>query len=151
MNFVLKEFKQLSTIELFQIYQLRNEVFIVEQNCAYQDIDDKDIKSFHLLCYTNENLCAYCRILPPGVSYRTVAIGRVVVNSTFRNKGYGKLIMKKAIKKSLQLFSSEIITLSAQLYLKKFYEELGFSAIGNDYLEDDIPHIRMEYKLLKSN
>jgi ElaA protein len=139
----LNYFKELSTEELYTILQLRNEVFVVEQNCVYQDADSKDSISFHLSGWDGVNLVAYCRILPPGVSYTEASIGRVVSSPQYRNKGYGKQLMNEAIIHTLAQFECNTIKISAQLYLQKFYEQLGFVKLSDSYLEDNIPHIEM--------
>ncbi len=139
----LNYFKELSTDELYTILQLRNEVFVVEQNCVYQDADNKDSISFHLSGWDGVNLVAYCRILPPGVSYTEASIGRVVSSPQYRNKGYGKQLMNEAIIHTLAQFECNTIKISAQLYLQKFYEQLGFIKLSDSYLEDNIPHIEM--------
>ena len=139
----LNYFKELSTEELYTILQLRNEVFVVEQNCVYQDADSKDSISFHLSGWDGVNLVAYCRILPPGVSYTEASIGRVVSSPQYRNKGYGKELMNEAIIHTLAQFECNTIKISAQLYLQKFYEQLGFVKLSDSYLEDNIPHIEM--------
>jgi ElaA protein len=139
----LNYFKELSTEELYTILQLRNEVFVVEQNCVYQDADNKDSISFHLSGWDGGNLVAYCRILPPGVSYTEASIGRVVSSLQYRNKGYGKQLMNEAIIHTLAQFECNTIKISAQLYLQKFYEQLGFVKLSDSYLEDNIPHIEM--------
>jgi predicted GNAT family N-acyltransferase len=142
-QFLTKSFSQLSTIELFKIYKLRSEVFIVEQNCAYQDVDEKDLKAFHILMIEEEELVGYCRAIPPGISYDEASIGRVTVVKTHRHHGIGKQLMEYSVQKTLDLFAAKEIVISAQSYLKKFYTDLGFEAEGQDYLEDDIPHIKM--------
>ena len=139
----LNYFKELSTEELYTILQLRNEVFVVEQNCVYQDADNKDSISFHLSGWNGVNLVAYCRILPPGVSYTEASIGRVVSSPQYRNRGYGKQLMNEAIIHTLAQFECNTIKISAQLYLQKFYEQLGFVKLSDSYLEDNIPHIEM--------
>ena len=139
----LNYFKELSTEDLYTILQLRNEVFVVEQNCVYQDADNKDSISFHLSGWDGVNLVAYCRILPPGVSYTEASIGRVVSSPQYRNKGYGKQLMNEAIIHTLAQFECNTIKISAQLYLQKFYEQLGFIKLSDSYLEDNIPHIEM--------
>lgn len=145
MDFILKSFKDLTGSELFEIYKLRNEVFIVEQNCAYQDVDDKDLQAFHVIVFDNNQLIAYSRILPPGLSYPEASIGRVLVKKEYRMKRTGYNLMKYNIKKSLELFNNQSIVISAQLYLLKFYTELHFVPEGEPYLEDGIPHIKMRF------
>jgi len=145
MNFIVKTFDKLSIQQFFEIYKLRNAVFVVEQNCAYQDVDEKDPKAYHILMMMGETLAGYCRILPAGVSYPQPSIGRVVIDKEFRGKDLGKELMKFSISKTLDLFKNQDIVISAQTYLLKFYSDLGFKAEGAEYLEDDIPHIKMRY------
>lgn len=145
MDFQVKQFDTLSIQELFEIYKLRSEVFVVEQNCAYQDIDEKDLFAYHVMVFEENTLAGYCRILPPGQSYKEPSIGRVVLHPHFRKKGLGKDLMKYSMNKSLELFKNQELVISAQLYLLKFYTELGFKAEDKEYLEDNIPHIQMRY------
>ena len=147
-NWQYKSFNELTILQLYAILQLRNEVFVLEQACLYQDADGKDQASFHLCGWDdNQSLVAYCRILPPGISYPQPSIGRVLTAITHRKTGAGKLLMQQAIKASLQQFNSGQIKISAQLYLRNFYQNLGFKTVGSSYLEDNIPHIEMLYSL----
>ena len=139
----IKSFSELSTIELYAILQLRSEVFVVEQDCVYQDIDYKDQKAIHVLGYKNEKLVAYTRIFKPGDYFKEASIGRVVVAQNERKFRYGFVIMEHSIKAVKDFFNETIIKISAQKYLKKFYESLDFEQVGEEYLEDDIPHIPM--------
>lgn len=148
MNFDLKSFNELTTAELYALLKLRNAVFVVEQNCAYQDLDDLDQQSLHVLLKEEEQLLAYCRILPPNLVYKEPAIGRVVVDARSRKKELGKQLMKYSIIKTLELFENQTIVISAQKYLFQFYEDLGFKSTGEEYLEDDIPHVKMKYHSL---
>jgi ElaA protein len=140
-----QSFEELTNTELYTILQVRIEVFSVEQNCVYQDADNKDLKSFHLSAWDNNVLVAYCRILPPGVSYKDASIGRVLTALPYRKTGAGRELMQRATTAALQQFNCSKITISAQLYLKRFYESLGFIPFGETYLEDSIPHIEMHY------
>lgn len=144
MNFIIKSFSELTTSELYQILQLRSEVFVVEQDCVYQDIDFKDQKVLHVLGYKNNTIIAYTRIFKPGDYFENASIGRVVVKQLERKYGYGHELMKVSIEAIKDAFHQEKITISAQLYLKKFYESHGFIQVGETYLEDGIPHIRMD-------
>jgi len=146
MNWKYVSFDDLSVAELYAILQLRYEVFVIEQNCIYQDADDKDQKSFHLMCWDGDKLVAYCRILPPGLSYKDPSIGRVVSSPAYRDRGYGRKLMKLAITKTHEQFNCKNITISAQQYLEKFYASLGFVKVSDPYLEDNIPHIQMEFE-----
>lgn len=144
-NWECKSFNELSNFELYELLKLRSLVFVVEQNCVYQDIDDKDQKSFHLLGYHQNQLIACLRIIPPRLSYPEASIGRVVTHPDFRRKGLGIELMKIGIERTLSQFNTNTIKISAQCYLLKFYTDLGFNAIGKEYLEDNIPHIEMIY------
>jgi ElaA protein len=143
-NWVFKKFDALTPIELYSILQLRNEVFVVEQNCVFQDADNKDQGSYHLMAVENEILIAYARIVPAGIAYDIYpSIGRVVTSPKVRNTGVGQMLMQHSIDESQKLFGKVSIKLGAQLYLKKFYESFGFSQTSEVYLEDGIPHIEM--------
>ena len=138
-----KNFTELSNQELYSILRLRNEVFIVEQNCPYQDLDNKDQKSWHLMGWKNDQLLAYTRLLPPGLSYAECSIGRVVSSPSARRTGIGKELMKVSIEESNRLFNHTPIRIGAQLYLLEFYKSFSFEPRGNIYLEDGIRHIEM--------
>lgn len=143
-TFVTKTFNELSNTELYQLLQLRAEVFVVEQSCPYLDMDDKDYKSFHVLGYDNGKLVACTRLVPVGISYDIEpSIGRVVTHPSVRSLGYGKLLMEYSINETKKRFNSSVIVIGAQLYLNKFYQNLGFIPEGEMYLEDNIPHITM--------
>ncbi|RZL39184.1 MAG: GNAT family N-acetyltransferase [Pedobacter sp.] len=143
LNWACKPFEELSTTELYSILQLRAEVFVVEQNCVYQDIDGKDLKSTHLMAWEDENLVAYTRLVPIGISFTEASIGRVITSPRYRGLGIGVTLMEKSIAKTLEIYQTDRIRIGAQLYLKKFYESLGFVAEGEEFLEDGIPHIEM--------
>jgi ElaA protein len=141
--FKSKPFAELNTHELYAIIQLRLEVFVMEQNCFYQDCDSKDLKAIHLMGFKEEVLVAYCRILPEWVSYKdNCSIGRVLTKSTIRGQSYGKVLMQHAIECCRKAFNSGI-RISAQAYLEKFYCDLGFVKITEVYLEDGIEHVGM--------
>lgn len=144
LQFKIKRFNELSTVELYQILKLRSEVFVVEQNCVYQDIDNKDSKAIHVLGFLNEDLAAYCRVFDAGYYFAESSIGRVVVSPKYRDKKLGHELMKVAIKTLANEYATTKITISAQQYLKKFYESHGFIQTSEMYLEDDIPHIQMK-------
>jgi len=139
----LKKFEELAPLELYEILRLRSEVFVVEQNCVFLDMDDKDQFSHHLQGRIDEKLAAAVRILPPGLAYDEPSIGRVVSSPLFRRKGVGIELMKTAIQETISLYGNLPIKIGAQLYLKKFYESFGFLQCSETYLEDDIPHIKM--------
>jgi ElaA protein len=137
-------FSSLNTDQLYRLLQLRSEVFVVEQDCVYQDIDGKDKKALHVLGTVEGNIVAYTRIFKPGDYLEKAAIGRVVVAPDFRKRDFGKAIMQASIAAVENHFNTTAIGLSAQTYLLNFYNDLGFSALGETYLEDGIPHIYME-------
>lgn len=142
----LKSFESLSSHELYAIIRLRNEVFVVEQNCVFQDADNKDQSSLHLMGMDGDgNLLAYCRIVPPGISYTEASIGRVVSDASVRRQGAGKLLMQEALRICSVLYPQQVIRIGAQLYLKQFYNALGFAQTSELYLEDGIEHIEMCY------
>jgi len=143
MQFLVKTFTDLSTQELYDILQLRAEVFVVEQDCVYQDVDGKDQKALHILGYKNNQLIAYSRIFNAGDYFKTASIGRVVIKETERAYGYGHELMTTSIMAVKIHFNTFKITISAQKHLKKFYESHKFTQVGKEYLEDGIPHIKM--------
>lgn len=136
-------FQQLSTDELYAILQLRSEVFVVEQDCVYQDIDYKDQKALHILGFKNNTLIAYTRIFKPGDYFESASIGRVIVKADERKHQYGYDIMESSIMAIKIHYNETKIKISAQVYLKNFYNNLGFKEIGENYLEDGIPHVQM--------
>jgi len=139
-----KFFSDLSSSELYKILQLRNEVFIVEQNCVYQDCDDKDLKAYHFTGWQGEKLVAYTRLLAKGISYDDAAsIGRVVTAKSIRGLNVGKQLMHNSMKEIYRLFGKVPIRISAQLYLKHFYESFSFVQKSGVYMEDGIEHISM--------
>jgi len=140
----IKTFEQLSTPEVYQILRLRAEVFVVEQNCVYQDIDNKDQKALHLFGEFEGEIIAYSRLFQPGDYFEFSSIGRVVVAEKYRDKNYGHELIDLSILAIKNHFNEQNITISAQLYLKKFYQSHGFIATSKTYLEDDIPHIEMK-------
>jgi len=146
MEYTYRAFDQLSVHQLYDLLQLRNEVFVIEQDCIYQDADGKDKQSFHLLAHMEDELVAYCRIVPEGISYEGYcSIGRVVNSKNHRGQGIGVALMKKAIEICQRQFEHPI-KLSGQCYLEKFYKDLGFEVVSEQYLEDDIPHYAMVYR-----
>ena len=147
-RWTLHPYSALTTNELYAILQLRSEVFVVEQNCAFQDLDNKDQSSFHFCGWKQEQLVAYTRLLPPGIAYENCSIGRVVTSPMVRRQGVGRLLMHASILKCQELFVSGSIEIGAQLYLENFYEAFQFKREGSIYLEDGIEHIHMRRPLL---
>ena len=143
MDFKVKNFQELTTSELYEILQLRSEVFVVEQDCVYQDIDFKDQKALHVLGLKDDKIIAYTRLFDSKQYFDTPSIGRVIVKDTERKFGYGHDLIKASIQAIVNNYEERIITISAQTYLQKFYESHGFKQVGKGYLEDGIPHIKM--------
>ncbi|MBQ2764087.1 MAG: GNAT family N-acetyltransferase [Firmicutes bacterium] len=141
MNLFVKAFDELTTEELFEIYKLRSAIFVVEQQCVYQDIDDLDKAALHLWLEEDGNILSYLRILPPGTVREEAAIGRVL--SVVRRKGYATMLLKDAIRVIRERFGTDAVYLEAQTYAKELYEKLGFRQISEEFLEDGIPHIKM--------
>lgn len=139
----VKKFNELTIQELYSLLKLRSEIFVVEQDCVYQDLDGKDTKSLHVIGLKNNEVVAYTRIFKPGDYFDIASIGRVAVHKDHRKYGHGKDIMHASINAVNDKFKEQKIKISAQTYLNKFYTELGFEAIGEGYLEDGIPHIAM--------
>ncbi|WP_424003951.1 GNAT family N-acetyltransferase [Maribacter sp. IgM3_T14_3] len=136
-------FKEFDIHELYNALQLRSDIFVVEQDCVYLDLDGKDEKAIHVIGFKDARVVAYTRIFKPGDYFDRASIGRVAVHKEYRKYGYGKVIMQASIKAVDELFNTNEILISAQAYLEKFYNDLGFKTIGDGYLEDGIPHIRM--------
>ncbi len=143
LHWVCKSFNDLSAVELYCVMQFRSQVFVVEQNCVYQDADGKDNSCHHLLGYADNQLAAYARLVPAGIAFPHISIGRVATSPAHRGTGAGRQLMTEAIRECYELFGRQPITIGAQLYLKKFYESFGFVQVGEMYLEDGIPHIEM--------
>ncbi|MCG9971431.1 GNAT family N-acetyltransferase [Christiangramia crocea] len=139
----VKGFSELNPTELYHVLQLRSEVFVVEQDCVYQDIDGKDFDALHVIGKRNEEIVAYTRCFKPGYYFEEAAIGRVVVRAADRKHGYGHEIMKASAKAISDHYNTSLIKLSAQQYLIRFYESHGYKTTGEGYLEDGIPHIAM--------
>lgn len=140
----IKRFNELSIEELYSLLQLRSLVFVVEQNCIYQDIDDKDKKALHVLGEFNGKIVAYSRLFNAGDYFENASIGRVVTHPEYREMKFGHDLIKTSILEIEKNFNTKKITISAQLYLKKFYESHNFVQTSETYLEDDIPHIEMK-------
>ncbi|MEM9546966.1 MAG: GNAT family N-acetyltransferase [Bacteroidota bacterium] len=145
LHFNCLPFNQLTTNQLYEIMRLRQEVFIVEQDCPYLDADGKDQRSYHVLGNDQtQSLQAYTRLVPPGISYSAYSsIGRVVTSAQVRGKKCGKPLMQFSIDWCKKLWPQSSIKISAQTYILKFYNDLGFTEVGETYLEDNIPHIAM--------
>lgn len=143
----LVSFGQLSPVQLYAILKLRSEVFVVEQQCIFLDMDDKDQHCYHLMGWKDKELVAITRLVPPGISYSEASIGRVATSLSVRRTGIGKELMERSIAAVRDLFKSTTIVIGAQLYLEKFYQSLGFEKSSDVYLEDGIEHIEMTLAL----
>ena len=143
MQWLLKRFESLTPDELYALLQLRTEVFVVEQNCVFQDMDNKDQESHHLMGFCEGKLAAYTRLVPPGYIYEQASIGRVVTSPSVRRSGAGRVLMQESIDALYTIYGKQPIKIGAQLYLKKFYESFAFEQISEVYLEDGIEHIYM--------
>lgn len=143
-NWITKHYNELTVDEFFDILYLRTEVFVVEQDCPYQEVDNKDKESFHLFGISKDNkVIAVSRILPQGLSYDEISVGRVAVKKDYRGKGIADEMMLKTLSFINKEFGQQPIRISAQEYLLSFYNRHGFSQVGNGYLEDNIPHVEM--------
>lgn len=150
MIFLIKHFNELTSLELYNLLQLRIEVFVVEQNCPYQDLDNKDLYSYHIMGVENDKIIAVTRVVPPKISYESYSsIGRVVTHADYRGKGISRKIMEKSIAHCELVFPGYNIKISAQSYLIPFYESLQFDKTGTEYLEDNIPHQAMIRHLIQ--
>lgn len=136
-------FEELTTKKLYDMLRLRSEVFVVEQDCVYQDIDGKDERAIHILGWDDGILVAYARCFQAGDYFNEAGIGRILVRENYRKMGYGHQITNEAIKTIKKKYKAEIIKISAQTYLVTFYEHHGFKTIGDRYTEDGIPHVAM--------
>lgn len=142
METIVKHFNELSTKELFEIYQLRVAVFVVEQTCPYQEVDEYDLDCYHMMVKEGGKLIAYLRILPPHATFESVAIGRVICIQ--RRQGIATKLLKEAIEVAKQKYQADLITIEAQVYARKLYENVGFVQTSEEFLEDGIPHIQMQ-------
>jgi ElaA protein len=140
----IKRFNELSTSELYSSMHLRSKVFVVEQNCVYQDLDNKDQKALHLLGEFDDKVVCYSRLFNAGDYFENASIGRVVIDPEYRDRKWGNYMMQEAIAAIEEHFKETKITISAQLYLQRFYENNGFVKTSEVYLEDDIEHIEMK-------
>lgn len=146
MEWKIKKYEDLTIDELYNILKVRNEVFVVEQNCPYQDCDEKDKRSYHLFLEDNGEIIAYSRIIEKGVSYDEVSIGRFLVQKKHRRMGFAREMLSKAIKFVEESLNENAIRISGQVYIKEFYKSFGFKEVSDVYLEDNIPHVEMLYK-----
>lgn len=138
-----KSFNDLSADQMYTILCVRQEVFVLEQECLYLDADGKDRKSLHLMGFDEDELVAYARIVEPGVSYEEVSMGRILTTKNARGKGAGIELMEEGLREIESRYGKVPVRISAQTYLLKFYQKFGFESTGKEYLEDEIPHTEM--------
>lgn len=144
LRWYLKSWNELTPTEVYELLALRIQVFVVEQNCPYQDADGKDYKSHHLFALDEQGKCMACaRLVLPGVSYAEWSIGRVVSHSSVRMTGVGRELMNRSMEALQEKFDAGAVRISAQCYLRKFYASFGFEEVSDEYMEDDIPHVEM--------
>ena len=148
-NFIWHDFNSISKVELYDVLSLRQRVFIIEQDCFYEDLDYSDQDANHLLLYRDNKLIGYSRVFSPGIKYDAASIGRIVTDLDYRGKGYGRSITQESIKFLKNNYPESDISISAQYRLVDFYENIGFEREGSVYLEDDIDHIKMTLKVNK--
>jgi len=141
MTLTVKHYSELTPDELYELLKVRSAVFVVEQDCVYQDLDDKDKNAYHLWLHDEKGMAACLRVLAPGVSFDDCSIGRVL--TTRRRQGLGTALMKEGIRIAEEKYQASHITIEAQVYAREFYEKLGFRKCSEEFLEDGIPHIRM--------
>lgn len=142
----IKKFDELTLNELYDILNLRAEIFVVDQNCPYNDVDGKDKNSVHFMIWENDKLEGYIRVIKPGISYDSVSIGRVIVRKSARHKGYAKKLLISGIEFITNEWNENKIEISAQTYLENFYKSLNFKTTSDVYLEDEIPHVHMIFE-----
>lgn len=138
-----KYFTDLSLVELYNIWDIRDEVFLEEQKCDEKETDFKDLECYHLMFWDGDILVAYARLLRPGLSYTEASIGRIACRQSYRGNGFGKQLVQAAIDQTEKLFGKSLIKISAQYYLKRFYESFGFAQTSEIYLETGIEHVKM--------
>ena len=143
MEIEVKTFEELSKAELYDLLQLRSEVFVMEQSCVYQDLDGKDSRALHILGWDEGKLIAYARCFQSGDYFEEASIGRILVRENYRRMGYGHKITKASIRAVKTKYKADTIKISAQTYLVIFYESHGFKTVGDRYSEDGIPHVAM--------
>ena len=145
MDLIIKHFNELTVDELFEIYKLRTAVFVVEQNCPYQEVDDADKSAYHIWLEDEDGIVAYARALPEGITFPTASIGRVI--SVKRRCGLGSKVVRAAIDTVREKFGAKKITIEAQVYARSLYEKAGFVQTSEEFLEDGLPHIEMQMTL----
>ncbi|GAA0178708.1 GNAT family N-acetyltransferase [Clostridium sediminicola] len=146
MNWKIKKFNELTTIELYNVLKERINIFVVEQDCPYSECDDKDLEGYHIYCEDKGEIIAYARILPRGIAYKELSMGRILVRKDHRGENLGYDLMKRALIYIETELDETEVKISAQKYAEGFYNRLGFKTISEVYLEDEIPHIKMLYK-----
>ncbi|TWT04157.1 GNAT family N-acetyltransferase [Planococcus sp. CPCC 101016] len=145
MDWKTYHFEELTARKLYEVLKLRVDVFVVEQNCPYPELDNLDQQSVHLLCSENDEVLAYARLVPAGIKYNLPSIGRVIVHESARGRGLAKKLLEQSIEYILEEWQAPAIQLQGQVYLQGFYESFGFQTISDSYDEDGIPHVDMKF------
>ncbi|SDM88203.1 GNAT family N-acetyltransferase [Sediminibacillus halophilus] len=148
MDWICKSFDELDTKELYTIIQTRIDVFVVEQQCPYHELDGHDYRAVHLFCKDGKKIVAYARLLPKGTVYEQASIGRVLVHKQYRGQGLARELLQKAIFQITEQWQETTIKIQGQEYLRHFYASFGFKEISDVYLDDDIPHVDMLFTTL---
>jgi len=151
MKWKIKTFDELTTMELYQIMQIRVDVFVVEQTCVYRELDGLDRDSYHVYATNDSGIAAYARILPPGLSYKELSIGRVLVSKDHRRSGLGSELIERTLTFIFEELNERVIKIQAQEYLLSFYRSFGFEKVSDVYLDEGIPHIDMILKLERTH
>ncbi len=143
MTAIFADFDKLSSAQLYDLLKLRQDVFMIEQNCLYQDMDNSDQLALHLLVYQEDTLAAYLRIFAPGIKFKEASLGRIIVSPDFRGGEIGKKLINLGIRKTFDLFEGTNIRIEAQAALKEYYAHFGFTEEGDIYIVDKIEHLQM--------
>ena len=146
MNLHIKKLQNLTSLELYELYKLRTDIFVVEQDCAYPEVDEADLLAQHVLGLVNEEVLACARVVPPGAVYEYPSIGRVAVRPDQRRKGYGRQVFDLALRKAQKLYPHQTLKIQAQVYLEKFYRDFGFETVSGKYLDAGVEHVDMLLK-----
>lgn len=149
MELTIRHFDELTAGELFEIYKLRVSVFVVEQQCPYQEVDEADRHAYHLCLRDDSGIAAYLRVVEPGILFDTAAVGRVL--SVRRRQGLASRLLREGLRAAREKYGAEAVTLEAQVYARSLYEKAGFRAVSDEFLEDGIPHVRMVYTFPPDN
>ena len=147
MNLQIKKLQNLTSLELYKLYKLRTDIFVVEQECAYPEVDEADLLAQHVLGLVGDNVLACARVVPPGAVYQYPSIGRVAVQRNQRGKGYGRQVFDFALRKAQELYPHQTLKIQAQVYLEHFYRDFGFETVSGKYLDAGVEHVDMLLKV----